>query len=94
MFVDTTEPMMMSFNIGAFTASSSDTDFLPISVKVCGLEKVSLKKASFSKAYSKNSRDEKISFDELLKFFDIDDSECPIKSIELVSDTQTLENFD
>ena len=92
-FVDTTEPMRLSFNVGAYTAGSSNTDYLPINVKICGLEKVKLKKGSLSRSYSKNSRDEMISFEELLKFFDLDDSECPIKSIELVSDTRTQESF-
>lgn len=91
--VNTREPIQLSFNVGGYTAGSTQTDYLPVNIRVCGEEKVSLTTASLSKAYSKNSQNDTISSKDLSKLFTVDSAECPITSFDLVTDSEPMEQY-
>ena len=78
--VDTTEPLMLSFFIGGYTATSFSTDYLQVNLKVCGFEEISQTKSSLEFSYSKNANSDIIDEKTLLKLFKVSDPDCPIVS--------------
>ena len=91
--VDTTEPLMLSFLIGGYTATSFSTDYLQVNLKVCGFEEISQTKSSLEFSYSKNANSDIIDEKTLLKLFKVSDPDCPIVSF-LLKDKKKIYSED
>ena len=73
----------MSFFIGGYTATSLSTDYLPVTLKVCGFEEIFHTKSSLEYSYSKNANSVTIDEKTLLKLFIVNDLDCPVVSFKL-----------
>jgi hypothetical protein len=82
--VKVSSPFLKSLFVGAYSQTSSQTEFIPLQIKVCGFEQVSLEKKYLEKSYSKNGAPSLISQKDLLKNFRVNDTDCPIENLSLV----------
>jgi hypothetical protein len=82
--VKVSSPFQKSLFVGAYSHTSSQTEFLSVKIKVCGFEHVSLEEKSLEMTRPKNGAPFVISKKDLLKNFGVNDTDCPIENLSLV----------